>query len=240
MNILITRHDKIGDFILTLPMIKIAKEQIKGSRIIVLVSKINYDLAKSLNFIDDVILYDNSILTLTARIREKNIDVSISAFTDTNLAMALFLAGVKKRYAPATKFAQLFSNYRIVQRRSLVEMREYEYNIELLKAFDASISSYFKKPLLNFKKEESAEQFALFKEESGIIENYRYIVFHPGFGGSSDGNLTLDDYINLANSISTDKDVKIVFTFGPDDGETKEYIKYKKKLLYEIIIIIML
>jgi len=225
MNILITRHDKIGDFILTLPMIKIAKEQLQGSKIIVLVSKINYELAKSLNFIDDVILYDDSVFSLTAKIKEKNIDVSISAFTDTNLAMALFLAGVKKRYAPATKFAQLFSNHRVVQRRSKVEMREFEYNIALLQNFKSATKADFNKPLLSFNQNEKDLELIQFKEQFNITEDFEYIAFHPGFGGSSDGNLTIDDYIKLAKSISHKKNIKVVFTFGPDDHESKEYIK---------------
>jgi len=50
------------------------------------------------------------------------------------------------------------------------------------------------------------------------------VIFHPGFGGSSDGNLTLDDYINLARSIKN-SEYEIVFSFGPDDETSKEYIK---------------
>ncbi len=52
---------------------------------------------------------------------------------------------------------------------------------------------------------------------------------HPGFGGSSDGNLSLDDYINLARSIYK-TNYKVVFTFGPDDGLSKEYISSKLDL----------
>jgi len=225
VNLLISRHDKIGDFVLTLPMIKIAKEQLIDTKIIVLVSRVNYELAKSLDFIDDVILYEDSLFLLAQKIREKNIDVSISAFTETKLAIALLIAGVKKRYAPATKLAQVFSNYRISQRRSQVKMREFEYNIELLKAYNSDILDRFSKPLLAFSEKDKKEQFELFKKQYNIVEKFHYIVFHPGFGGSSDGNLTLDDYMSLAKSIANKKGVKVVFTFGPDDKETKKNIK---------------
>lgn len=47
MNLLITRHDKIGDYVLTLPMIKIAKQQLVDTKIIVLVSKVNYEFSKN-------------------------------------------------------------------------------------------------------------------------------------------------------------------------------------------------
>lgn len=225
MNLLITRHDKIGDFVLTLPTYQVAKKQVPNAKIIALVSKVNYELASSMNFIDDVILYDEDLFTLVKRIKEKNIDVSISAFTDTKLAFALFLAGVKKRYAPATKFAQIFSNNRVKQRRSLVKMTEAEYNLDLLKVFYPSIELKYDKPLLKFSKDEIETILLKFKKETNLINDYIYIAFHPGFGGSSDGNLTVDDYIKLAKSISSIEKVKVVFTFGPDDKETKEYIE---------------
>ncbi len=236
MNLLITRHDKIGDYVLTLPMIKIAKEQLKNAKIIVLVSKVNYEFSKKLDFIDDVILYEDSIFALVKKIKEKNIDVSISAFTDTKLAIALMLAGVKTRISPATKIAQIFSNKRVTQRRSQVKKREFEYNLDLLKYFEPNISLDFRRPLLNFSYNEKLEAINSFKKQFNITNDFKYIVFHAGFGGSSDGNLTLDDYINLAKAISNKKDVKIVFTFGPDDNKSLEYIKEKidfDAILYE-------
>lgn len=226
-NLLITRHDKIGDFITTLPMIKIAKRDLKDTNIVVLVSKVNYELAKSIDYIDDVILYEDCIFKLIKAVREKNIDVSISAFSDTKLALALLLSGVKNRFAPATKIAQIFYNHRIVQRRSKVAMTEYEYNIELLKAYDKHIHQHFHKPVIEFKPEETLTQLEEFKNEFNIIGNYKYIAFHPGYGGSSDGNLSLDDYVLLAKSLNDKKNLKVVFTFGPDDTKSKEYLQSK-------------
>ena len=205
MNILITRHDKIGDFITTLPMFKLLKEQ-TSHKLFALVSKINYDFAKELDFIDEVILYQDDIFALSKTIKEKKIDISISAFIDTPLALALFLSNIPTRIAPATKVAQIFFNKKVRQRRSEVKMSEWEYNLELLKEFDNNLKLEFKRPLLKTKS----------KREN-------IVVFHPGFGGSSDGNLKLNEYISLANSLH-DK-IDVVFTFGPSDDKAKEYIK---------------
>lgn len=205
MNILITRHDKIGDFITTIPMFKVLKQQ-TNHKIFALVSKINYDFAKELDFIDEVILYNDDIFALSKTIKEKDIDVSISAFIDTKLALALFLSGIKTRIAPATKIAQIFFNKRVKQRRSEVKMSEWEYNLELLKEFDKDLKLEFKRPILDLK-----------------TTRENIVAFHPGFDGSSDGNLTIDDYICLARSLHDKADV--VFTFGPADDEAKEYIK---------------
>ena len=211
MNILVTRHDKIGDFINILPMLKILKTH-SNHRVIVLISKINYDLACSIDYIDDVILYTQDSWKLIEEIRRKEIDTSISCFIDTRLGVLLFLSGITPRIAPATKLAQLFFNKTVKQRRSQVKKTEWEYNIELLKAFSPDINCQFNRPLLSFKK-------------PSPVSKTMTIAFHPGFGGSSEGNLKLDDYLKLAKSIANKQAIKVVFTFGPDDNDSKTYIE---------------
>ncbi|MDD3026181.1 MAG: glycosyltransferase family 9 protein [Aliarcobacter skirrowii] len=210
MNLLITRHDKIGDFLVSLPLFKAIKEQYPSTKLTALVSKINFDFAKSLDFIDDVILYDKNNLNKTLEeIKLKKFDVSISCFIDTSLAILLFKSRIKKRVAPATKIAQIFFNIRVKQRRSKVEKTEWQYNLDLAKAIFPDIKLDFKRPLLNLD-----------------VKKEKRVIFHAGFGGSSDGNLSLDDYLNLAKSIK-DSEYEVVFSFGPDDEKSKEYIESK-------------
>ena len=205
MKILVTRHDKIGDFVTMLPVCKVLKEQ-TDHKIYMLVSKVNVPLAKELDFIDGVIEYSSNKKELIKQIKSHNFDVSISGFIDSDLGYILWRSKIKKRIAPATKLAQIFFNKRLKQRRSQVKKREFEYNLELLKLLDGSLDLNFSKPLypLNYKRED-------------------FIIFHPGFGGSSDGNLSLDEYLYLAKKAS--KFTKVVFTFGPDDTKSKEYIR---------------
>lgn len=208
MNLIITRHDKIGDFLVTLPLFKAIKEQYPNTNLTALVSKINFDFAKSLDFIDDVILYNKNDLNKTLEeIKERKFDASISCYIDTSLGKMLFKSGIKKRVAPATKIAQIFFNKRIKQRRSKVEKTEWQYNLDLAKAIFPEIKQDFTRPILNLD-----------------IKKEKRVIFHAGFGGSSDGNLSLDDYLNLARSIK-DSSYEIVFSFGPDDSKTKEYIE---------------
>lgn len=208
MNLLITRHDKIGDFVVTLPLFKAIKEQYPNTKLTALVSRVNFDFAKTIDFIDDVILFDKNDLKATLeKIKEKKFDASISCYIDTTLGKLLFKSRIKKRVAPATKIAQLFFNKRVTQRRSQVLKTEWQYNLDLAKELFPDIKLEFSRPLLDIK-----------------TQKEKKVIFHPGFGGSSDGNLSLDDYINLARSISKSS-YEIVFSFGPDDGKSKEYIE---------------
>lgn len=204
MNILITRHDKIGDFITALPLCKVLKEQ-TNHKIVMLVSKVNVDLAKKLDFIDDVIEYSEDSFTLLRRLAPFKFDASISGYIDFNLGFSLFAARIPIRIAPATKIAQIFFNKTIKQRRSKVEKTEWAYNLDLLHKFDNSLVLDFERPLLSLD-----------------VQKEDFIIFHTGFGGSSDGNLSLDDYLKLAKKAS--KYTQVVFSFGPDDKESQEYI----------------
>ncbi|WP_419671663.1 glycosyltransferase family 9 protein [Aliarcobacter butzleri] len=97
MNLLITRHDKIGDFVVTLPLFKAIKEQYPNTKLTALVSKVNFDFAKNIDFIDDVILFDKNNLSKTLKeIKEKKFDASVSAYIDITLGKLLFKSGIKK------------------------------------------------------------------------------------------------------------------------------------------------
>lgn len=219
MNILITRHDKIGDFITSLPLFYVVKKSNPHAKIYALVSKVNLELAQQIDFIDEVILYDKDYFWTTLKnIRAANINVSISAFIDTKLGWMLFLSGVKTRIAPATKLAQLFFNKTLKQRRSLVEKTEVEYNLDLAKLLDGNINLTYKVPLLKL---DNKQKF----RNNNQLASQKIVLFHLGYGGSSDGNLTLENYLKLASIVRNLPNVQVVWIFGPDDLDIKNMIK---------------
>jgi len=219
LNILVVRTDKLGDFITALPTMYVLKNYNPNNRIIACVSPINRALALSCDFIDEVIVDDgSSIFGLVKKFRDANIDVSITLYSNTRVALAQFLAFIPKRIAPATKIAQIFYTHRIKQRRSEVKMAEFEYNLQLCKTLFKDISLEYKKPLL-----ELSNDIKLYKD---------YVCFHVGFGGSSDANWSLDEYVVLIQEAL--KNNKIILTFGPD--ETKLLKEMQEKLKNEDVV----
>ena len=208
-RLLITRHDKIGDFVLALPLCKAIKIAYPQMQISVLVSKINSDFAQSLDFIDNAILYSEDFRETLANIKEQQFDASISCFIDSRLGYLLWRAAIPRRIAPATKLVQLYFNERIVQRRSRVEKTEWQYNLDLGRNLLKLNEPAFTPPLIQFQN----------------VAPKNRVVLHPGSGGSSDGNLRIDDYLSLAKRASQVPELEVVFTFGPDDQETYHRIK---------------
>ena len=226
MNILVVRNDKLGDFITAIPAIYVLKKHNKNDRIVVLVAPLNKSLAEACEFIDEVIV-DNaqSALKLSNEIRQKQIDVSITLFSNTRVAIAQFLARIPIRIAPATKIAQIFYTNRVKQRRSQVKMAEFEYNLELTKELFSDIDIEYKKPLLEFK--DSKKIYDVFCESNDIEKEV--IAFHVGFGGSSDANWNLDEYEILIREVLKADKYQIVMTFGPDEKELYESMQDRFK-----------
>lgn len=229
MNILVVRNDKIGDFIVSLPMIYLVKQNFPQAKVIVCVSALNASWAKELEFIDEVITdMPDNIFALSKAFRNEKIDLVFTLFSDFHIGLALFLAGIKTRIAPATKIAQIFYNKRIKQRRSEVKMSEFEYNIDLLRAYKQDINTSFPAPFFQFTELEKMKIYKAFCESMQLDCSKKIIAFHPGFGGSSNANISLDEYLEFALLVKRYKEYEVVFTFGPGEESLRAEVEAKQ------------
>jgi ADP-heptose:LPS heptosyltransferase len=225
MDILVVRNDKLGDFITALPAIYVLKNYNPENKIIVCVAPLNESLAKSCDFIDEVIVDNpnNSLFDLIKKCLHVKPDVSITLFSNTRVALAQFLARIPLRIAPATKIAQIFYNKRVLQRRSEVKMAEFEYNLELTRTLFSDIEFSYPKPLMVF--EDAKKVYEVFCINNEIEKDV--IAFHVGFGGSSDANWNVDEYEELIRTKLQDKHYQVVLTFGPDEKDLYEEMQQR-------------
>lgn len=217
MKLLVTRHDKIGDFVTMLPLLKAIKSQHPTVHLTVLVARVNVALTQALPYVDAVIEYTpQHFWTLCRRLRAERFDASISGFIDGRIGRLLWCAGISQRIAPATKLAQIWFNRRLTQRRSQVEKTEWAYNLDLGRTLFADLPTDVAHPLL------PRELFDRFATTPAAMP--KTVVLHAGSGGSTDGNLRAADYVRLARAVAMLPNVHAVFTFGPDDGAVRETI----------------
>jgi len=221
MTILVVRTDKLGDFITALPTFAVLKQQDPTNRIVACVAPLNKALAEACPFVDEVIVDEGEgVVAFVQKLRRAKADVSVTLFSNTRVALAQFLARIPRRIAPATKLAQYFYTDRIVQRRSRVEMAEFEYNLQLARALFPQIDLAFPRPLLRFPQEELDAAYRKFCTRYGIDKPV--VAFHPGFGGSSEANWSLDEYIELIRSLQYRRNIQVVMTFGPDEAHLRQ------------------
>jgi ADP-heptose:LPS heptosyltransferase len=104
-----------------------------------------------------------------------------------------------------------------------VEKPEWAYNLDLGRSLFPNLPQAFRRPLLIPPR--TVLDGTVVAGVLRACDSKRIVVFHPGFGGSSDGNLPLADYIRLARIASEIPGVHVVFTFGPDDLVAYEQVR---------------
>jgi ADP-heptose:LPS heptosyltransferase len=230
-RILVIRNDKLGDFMLAWPALALLRKQYPQAAIIALVPQYTSPMAELCPSIDEIIIDHHQgpavkdIRTLSRRLEEARVDASISLFSETRTALALWLAGVPRRFGPATKIAQLFLNQRLLQKRSRSAKPESEYNSDLVRHFIQASNdepvSIPGPPYLSFDDSDTKAQKQAYYEEHHIDPARELVFIHPGSGGSAI-NLSLQQYADLARKLAQDNQVHYVITAGPGELDTAQ------------------
>jgi ADP-heptose:LPS heptosyltransferase len=224
-NILVIRNDKLGDFLLALPAFAALRIAFPNAQITAFVPEYTADIARLMRDIDKIFIDPGRGSGLTAwaqtvtAIREHSYDIALTLFSTFYTGSILWAAGVPYRMAPATKLAQIFYNRRVTQRRSRSEKPEYQYNLDLVRAIcsDAKIEYMEPQgPYLAFTEEELSAIRGRFFTAHGLPSDSKYIVIHPGHGGSAN-NLTPVQYANLTRLLYSISKIIAVITAGPSE-----------------------
>lgn len=232
-KLLVVRNDKLGDFMLAWPAFAMLKQSAPDWHITALVPHYTEDLARYCPYIDDVIIdagkkgdKTSQQATLTT-IRQAKFDASINFFSDTYNAFTVFKAGIPLRLAPATKFVQFLYNQRITQRRSRSLKPEYEYNLDLARAFLIKQGLTIQEPqppYLSFSYDTLVHQRQKLANQLHIALDCPWIFVHAGSGGSAN-NLSLSQYAELIVAILLETASVVVLTAGPGETEKAQQLQ---------------
>ncbi len=184
-NVLITRTDRMGDVILTLPLAGFARKIFEDSRIIFLARKYVADLIGNYPEIDEVIFYDEfaSFKDKYKFFKSRKIDLVIFAKPEFELAVLFFLLRVRYRIGSGYRWYSFLFNRKVYEHRKTSEKHESEYNLNLLKNFFPEVS--FEKTF-HFKYTDTGKRGLSEKlTTTGLDMHSDYIVIHPGSGNSA-------------------------------------------------------
>jgi len=194
-NILITRTDRLGDVILTLPLINETKEIFKDAKIYFLVKKYAGELIKNYKDIDELIIEENvtSFYEKFKYFKNVKIDLVVNVKPRFDLALLFYLLRVKYRVGTAYRWYSFLYNYKVYEHRKDSVRHEADYNLNLLNKFTDKVNTE-KKFYFNYTDEEKDN---LNKKLNGLIDR-DFIVVHPGSGGSAK-DLPLETLIEFVN-----------------------------------------
>jgi heptosyltransferase-2 len=172
--------------VLTLPTIEALKLSFPKARIAMLLNSYTADLAVG---IADVLLYYNRdsaakpFFEMLKELRRAQFDAVVVAFPRFRIALLLWLAGIPVRIGTGYRWYSFLFNKKIFEHRKSVEKHEAEYNLSLLKGLGCTISSKPEvKIIISGQERKTAAGVC---HSLGLSESDRFIVLHPGSGGSA-------------------------------------------------------
>jgi ADP-heptose:LPS heptosyltransferase len=167
------------------------------------------------------------IRQLSRELKAASYAAVITLFSTTHVGIAVALAGIPYRLAPATKIAQIFYNYRLKQRRSLSEKPEYLYNRDLaefyLTAIGIKVQHYPVTPFLEFEPVSIETLKARFCQQHHLASTVKLVFIHPGSGGSAN-NLSIEQYAELARTLDKREQWQLVISAGPAEVASAEQL----------------
>lgn len=222
-SIAISRTDKIGDLILSIPSILMTRILYPDAYIILLVNSYNYQIVRYLDIVNEIIKIDEvEEKEVIKRLQLNQTDIFIALYTDSTIGRIAKKSGAKKRVAPLSKLhSYLAYNYGIKQSRSESIKNEAEYNLDLIMSLNkAEFKDRYmidKKIIYSDINRKNIEEFLI---KADIIGDF--IIISPFTGGSCK-NLSIDEYTQLINKISANlkNSVKIVIAASQDN---KQYL----------------
>jgi len=236
-RVLVVRNDRLGDLVVSLPAFACIKNNLPNTTIVALVPEYTRDIVRLCPYIDDILIDPGkqnglgATLELGKRVKNGNFDAVVSLFSTGHVGLAVWLAGVPYRLAPATKIAQIAYNHRLKQRRSQSIKPEHEYNLDLAKKFleDAGVETVRNPtpPYLSIAPDIRQNTRKELQSRFSIPEQAKLIFVHAGHGGSSN-NLALEQYAKLIKLLEVAPEYHFVLSAGP--GELDRVIQLSEMI----------
>lgn len=228
-NVLVTRTDRLGDVILTLPLINESKEIFGRAKIFFLVKQNVAELIRDYEGIDELIIEENtgSFYNKYKFFKQKKIDLVINAKPEFDFALLFFLLGTKYRIGTGYRWYSFLYNCKVYEHRKVSDKHESDYNLNLLKSFFDDVSMQ-KKFNFNYSKDEKSK-LLIKLDKLNLYPREKYIIIHPG-SGSSAKDLPLIKYSGFINSFFKEfSNYNIVFTGLKNENSLIEEILKNNK-----------
>ena len=214
-HILVSRTDKMGDLLLSLPVFTTLRANFPQAKITALVSPYASELVQGHSRVDAVELLkeEENVSQLAGRLKRLHADTFIALYPRPKIVMAAWMAGIPRRIGTAYRWYGMFLNQRVKVHRSACDRHELEYNLDLIEPLGVTRLI----PKIEFPLTDLDRIFVSdFLRERGIPPGTKYVVVHPGHKGSA-LNWKPQRYAELIEMLSREPGLKVVITGGPDE-----------------------
>lgn len=224
-KIVVFRTDRLGDLILSLPVVEALKASLPGAEIDLVVNPYTVPLANLQRnvsrVIPDVYAGVRGLRALTEFLRSQQYDLAVHLFPVPRLALATYLAGVPVRAGTIYRYFSPLFNRRIRLHRKKAGMHERELNLKLVEGIGISVARVTAGLEIPDRfRGEIVDRLAT----KGIDPSTDvFVVLHPGSGDSS-LNWPAEHFGELGKKI-LERKVPLVLTGSDRDRAVVDRVK---------------
>lgn len=222
LRILVARTDRIGDVLLSTPVISVLREQYPESHLTVLVAPYSREAVEGHPALDEVLLDRESsedgifsgLFCLVREIKRHRFDILILLHPTFRLALAGALARIPIRIGTGYRAYSLLFNRRVYEHRKNALRHEVHYNLGMLEPLEIDAGMTADPDIVVCEDDVKAARRHLLA--CGIDDDTPFVVLHPGSGGSArdwPGN----HFADLADRINMEGLGQVLFTGGIDE-----------------------
>ena len=224
-KVLFLRCDRLGEFLLNLPAIKLVRENYPQAKICLMAAQDNIALAKNLDFIDFFYDYDKcyrgyrGALKLAEFLKKEKFDCVVALHPQKEFHLAFFLAGVKVRLGYNRKCGFCLTRT-IPDEKYQALKNEVEYNIDLVKLICPKVflPKVDLNPGLN-------DDISFLKDKVDLSK--KYIVLHPFT--SNPEKVIGDEFWRVFSCAAREKLGREIVIIG-SAAEKKDALRYENLL----------
>lgn len=224
-NILIVRTDRIGDFLLNIPLILNLKMSFPQSKITAIVSESIDDLTKNIPYVDEFIVFNSKFKNMLGKLRlvnllmHKKFDLAIISNPSKEFNWIVYLSGIPNRVGYDRKSSFLLT-HKIKDAKNQGIKHEIEYNLDLLKPL--GINSRIVNPFLVINKQD--RQFTKdMLNNNGLDLSKKNIVIQSQSSNLAK-NWPKEYFANLADKLIEELDANIIFIGSKEECEKVDQI----------------
>ena len=220
-RILIVRTDRIGDVVLSTPVIEALRTAYPGSFVAIMVSPAAREIVEGNPYLNEVIVFDKSkfkgfpgAFKFARLLREKKFDTALVLHPTKRAHILIWLAGIPRRVGLNKKYGFLLTD-RLPHVKQFGEKHEVEYNLDILRVAGVNAG---KNGLFVPVRDSDKLRVRRLLKENGFSDKDEFVVLHPGASCPSK-RWSGEGFGLVGDEVSRRFNKKIVIVAGPDDIE---------------------
>ena len=227
-RILIVRTDRIGDVVLSTPVIKAFRDYYPNAHIAMMVRPYTADIVEGNPYLDEVIIYDKDgahkrwrdAMKLAFELKRKNFDLALVLHPTQSAHLITFIAGINRRVGYDRKWGFLLTDP-LPHTKEWGEKHEMEYNLDMVKYLGLEPKD---RSLLLPIKEESEKWVDELIKKSGIRQTDKIVAISPGASDPTKEWVT-ERFAQVADALSLKYNFSVIIVGAPKEAQLTDRVR---------------